>query len=598
MTKRRAFSYIRMSTEAQLQGHSLERQLELARVYAKENNLELVEDLCDIGLSAHDGANIERGKLGIFLKGIASGEVDKNSILLVESLDRLSRKSPRRAFNQFNEILDYGIEIHTIFDRQIYTSDSVDKNPGQLFTSIGYMLRAFSESEEKSRRLKKRWQSNRDNVDSKILTTLCPAWLKPNSTKTGFEGIPERTKCIRKIFDLCIDESMGAYSIACFLNEFSGVYSRFTAPKKKNRGSNNEHRTGWQKSYILKILNNPSVYGKFQPHEMVNGIRRPVGESLNNYFPEIISKERFILAQSKLKSRRVSGGGRKGEAFNNIFTKFVFCENCGGAVHFIDKGESPKGGKYLRCSNSVSNHKCNFGSWNYEEFEDAFLSFVTDIEFGVALQKGSDKSKKSKLLEEQQIVAEKIAKNTSTIETLLDIEGGMSDLAITKIRKKIEELSSELQILDARRDKINFELADIQARSSQKIHDDVIASIKKVQTSATKEETVSIRRIIHNQISLVVDKIILGGLAQKDDIGTRNFTVIFKNGEEQTVFPYSMEESDEWEIREINADGLCIMDGPINKISSNSIKFLGHIDMAELEKGNIKIINPSGKQKL
>ncbi|WP_078487933.1 recombinase family protein [Solemya velesiana gill symbiont] len=60
MVKKRAFSYIRMSTEAQLRGHSLGRQMELAREYADENNLELVESLQDIGLSAHSGANLEK----------------------------------------------------------------------------------------------------------------------------------------------------------------------------------------------------------------------------------------------------------------------------------------------------------------------------------------------------------------------------------------------------------------------------------------------------------------------------------------------------------------------------------------------------------
>jgi DNA invertase Pin-like site-specific DNA recombinase len=121
MTARRAISYIRMSTEVQLKGHSLERQLALTRTYAKEKGFELVEDLRDIAKSAYSGKNTKEGQLGEFLKGIEDGTVDKDCVLLVESLDRLSRQNPMKAFRQFCQIVEYGIEIHTISDRQIYT---------------------------------------------------------------------------------------------------------------------------------------------------------------------------------------------------------------------------------------------------------------------------------------------------------------------------------------------------------------------------------------------------------------------------------------------------------------------------------------------
>lgn len=535
MAKKRAFSYIRMSTEAQLEGHSLERQMDLTRAYAKEKGFELVEDLCDIGLSAHDGANIEKGKLGIFLKALDSGEIEKDSVLLVESLDRLSRKSPRQAFNQFSGILDYGIEIHTIFDRQVYTSDSVDKNPGQLFASIGYMLRAYSESEEKSRRLKKRWQSNRDGLDKKILTTICPAWLKANATKTGFEEISDRTETIRTIFELCVDLGMGAFSIASFLNQHQDKYPRFTQPKKSNRGDKGKHKTGWQKSYVTKILNNPAVYGEFQPQEICNGKRTPVGAIMSHYFPAVIPKERYLLAQARMKSRNLQGGGRKGVSFNNVFTKLIFCGHCGGSVHYIDKGAPPKGGRYLRCSNALSSHHCDSKAWRYEEFEDIFFKFVSDVEFAAVLQKGNDKTRRHRLLEDQQICVEEINRKQSQLDTLLDVQAGMSQTAIVKVREKTESISQDLAALEEKQKAISLELEEINARGSEKIHEEVIAAINEAQQAALPEEKARMRRIIHNQICAVVDKIVIVGLAPDDVAGERNFTVYMKNGGRQTV---------------------------------------------------------------
>jgi len=218
MTKKRALSYIRMSTEEQLKGHSLQRQLEMARAYAKEKDFELIEDLRelglpefqsnfqDIGLSAFSGANTKKGKLGVFLKALEEGKISKDYVLLVESFDRLSRQTPMEAFSQFSEIIRHGIEIHTISesDRQIYNSETLDQNYGLLFSSIGQMLRANSESKIKSKRLKSAWKSKRDKLDKRIYTSRCPAWLSPNKEKTSFNEIPDAVKVIRKIFDLCI----------------------------------------------------------------------------------------------------------------------------------------------------------------------------------------------------------------------------------------------------------------------------------------------------------------------------------------------------------------------------------------------------------
>lgn len=584
MIRQRAFSYIRMSTDAQLQGHSLDRQLDLTRAYAKEKNLELVEDLRDIGFSAHDGANVERGKLGLFLKALENGEIEKESVLLVESLDRLSRKSARQAFKQFNDILDYGIEIHTIFDRQIYTSETVDKDPGQLFSSIGYMLRAYSESAEKSKRLKKRWQSNRDNLDKKILTSICPAWLKANDSKTQFVEIPERVQTIRTIFDLAIDHGMGTLAIANHLNKNPEKYPRFTLPLKVNRAKDGRSLTGWQKSYVTKILNSPAVYGEFQPQEMIEGKRKPAGLAKQNYFPAIITKERALLAQARMNARKLAGGGRKGAALNNIFTKLVFCGNCSGPVHYVDKGASPKGGRYLRCSNALSKHRCNTRAWKYEDFEASFLRYVADVDFAASLQKGGDKSKRQKLIEDKQICAEKKNQLNNKLNNLLELQQGMSPSALARVRDKINEISGELDALEENQKLMAIQLQDIEARSSNKMHEEVIKAIHEAQTVGTLEEIASIRRIIHNQIRSVVERIELNGIGLSDGDEDKFFTVLLKNEQKQIVFPCGSEGGAE--LREVIISpntGMPVLSGAVTKLDTRSFKLLTRVNMEEIK---------------
>jgi hypothetical protein len=53
-----AYSYIRMSTDLQLKGDSLRRQLEKSDAYAAAHGLELVHEYEDIGVSAFKGDNL------------------------------------------------------------------------------------------------------------------------------------------------------------------------------------------------------------------------------------------------------------------------------------------------------------------------------------------------------------------------------------------------------------------------------------------------------------------------------------------------------------------------------------------------------------
>jgi DNA invertase Pin-like site-specific DNA recombinase len=85
MHTKKAYSYIRMSTETQLKGDSLRRQLEASENYAKNNNLELVDSidglsLKDIGVSAYKGKNAQKGVLSVFLDALESDKIPENSV--------------------------------------------------------------------------------------------------------------------------------------------------------------------------------------------------------------------------------------------------------------------------------------------------------------------------------------------------------------------------------------------------------------------------------------------------------------------------------------------------------------------------------------
>ncbi|RTL75494.1 MAG: recombinase family protein, partial [Bradyrhizobiaceae bacterium] len=143
--KLKAYSYIRMSTETQLQGDSLRRQTVASRRYAEAHGLELVTDvdLHDIGVSAYSGDNVTHGKFGRFLEAVRAGQIEKGSYLLVESFDRISRQTPLTALESFKAIVEAGLVLVTLDDGQVYR-DNIRTD--QLLLSILKMVRANEES--------------------------------------------------------------------------------------------------------------------------------------------------------------------------------------------------------------------------------------------------------------------------------------------------------------------------------------------------------------------------------------------------------------------------------------------------------------------
>lgn len=156
-----AYSYVRMSSQQQIKGDSLRRQLDLSRRYAEMHGLELDESLRDIGVSAWTGSNVRDGALGRFLNLVQNGQIARGSYLLVESLDRLSRERVIDALEPFLSILRAGIIVVTLADNQLYSADSVGDNFTQLIISLTIMARAHEESQTKSKRLKAAHEARR-----------------------------------------------------------------------------------------------------------------------------------------------------------------------------------------------------------------------------------------------------------------------------------------------------------------------------------------------------------------------------------------------------------------------------------------------------
>jgi DNA invertase Pin-like site-specific DNA recombinase len=366
-----AYSYIRFSTPDQILGDSLRRQTEASHQYASEHGLTLDEKLNirDLGVSAFKGSNFETGALGQFLVAIDDGRVAKDSFLLVESLDRLSRLPVTEALAIFQAIIGRGITIVTLIDSAIYSKERLRNDWTPLLVALVTMSRAHEESAVKSRRIKAAWEAKKVRVKThkEVMSGRCPWWLKLSDDKTKYEIVEDKAAIVRLMFQLAKD-GFGNTLIAKHLNE----HSIPTA----------QHAKHWQNSTTGFNLSNIAVIGVLQLDQDNNG-KTTTNTFIEDYYPPIIDKTLFyeVQAQRSVRNRNVNASirsGRKGQC-HNIFQGTARCGYCGGPVHIRRKPGINSG--FLYCAKSLHGGGCIGVSYNVRDLETEFLNFTKELNF-------------------------------------------------------------------------------------------------------------------------------------------------------------------------------------------------------------------------
>ncbi|MER1058138.1 recombinase family protein [Pseudomonas aeruginosa] len=328
--------YIRFSSEEQRKGDSLRRQQSLIDSFAARPEivaegavLDSSLDLNDLGVSGYTGKNILKGRFKTFLDAVDSGVVKRGDYLAVEAINRITRLDPMESLPIILDLLRKGIKIAITSSTQVYKyGDDIT----QIYVALGELQRAFTESNEKGRRVRDAWNAKKLRAfqTGEVATSRLPLWLKAvkvivnGLTVRAIEEIPERVEVVREIYRLS-DNNVGAIATARILTE-RGVptFTRENARKNPNYGD------FWQPSYIKKILENRAVMGYYQPmtwEKLEDHRRRRInqGQEVANYFPQIISPELFRRVQEKRKERGLAGQGNKGKKFSNLFTKLAHC---------------------------------------------------------------------------------------------------------------------------------------------------------------------------------------------------------------------------------------------------------------------------------
>jgi DNA invertase Pin-like site-specific DNA recombinase len=357
---KRAYSLVRYSSDKQKAGDSRRRQMAWSKAWCERNRCLLDESLhWDRPVSAFRGANRSKGALAAFLEMVKVGRVPKGSILLVESLDRLSREEVDEALTLFLGILKAGIDIVTMVPERHYTKAAVGDIVGILEPLI-IMSRAHEESLVKAERLLERWNERRKRAREEPMTSVCPAWLRLVDGR--WHVIKARAAVVRRIFRLSID-GHGLHVIAHILNR----------EKVPPMGRGKE----WFYSYVGLILRNRAVLGECQPHTF-NGKRSPVGKPVPNYYPAIVSEATFHQAGAALDARKNSKGPR-GKYVRNLFTGLLRDARDGCTLVTTSESDSHKTVKLVSSGGQRGRAGSTYRTFPYEIVEGAFLQLVKEL---------------------------------------------------------------------------------------------------------------------------------------------------------------------------------------------------------------------------
>jgi len=359
-----AYSYTRFSSEKQSKGDSIRRQKDLVNQFIERNpELELELDttlqLSDEGLSAYKGVAQTKGSLGVFIRLVEDGKIEKGSFLLVESLDRLSRQTPRQALNQLNTLADEGIVLVTLSDGKTYTKESLDGDGGMsLIFAIMLMARAHEESATKGLRISAAWNNKFNRIkDGVQLTARVPFWINKVDKS---QSIPDKVAIVKEIFEMGA-KGFGAMRIAQELNA-----KRTPTPTIRSKK--------WALSSVKKVLASEAVLGTLVTAD---------GQRHEKYYPVVISqrlwsKSRFIGQSSK---------GARTTVDVHPLSGLMFCKSCKATAQRSGKsGRVRQDGtrnswKTLVCANSI-NHasNCEYRSISYDSILHAVVLGLSQMD--------------------------------------------------------------------------------------------------------------------------------------------------------------------------------------------------------------------------
>lgn len=369
--RKKCYIYTRVSTAAQTEGFSLEAQQERLYEYAEYRDLEIAGDYCDAGRS---GKSIKgRPEFQRMMDDIIS-QKDNISYVLVFKLSRFGRNAAD-VLKSMQLLTDYGVDLVSV-------DDSIDSSTqgGRLTLTI---LSAVAEIE-------------RENITDQFmagrLQKIRDGKWSGGSVPYGYRSVdreltidPYEAKIVRKIFDLYMQEDMGATSVAVTLNDEGYL-------RKENGGADQRPFTY---DFIVNVLDNSLYCGKLVFGRRTNK-KGPDGKLLKpdpkhavmaqGVHETILTEEEWNAVQEKRERLSKNNYEIDDPERISLLSGLVRCPMCGsGTIHTKNKRINRNHGGYYKtihyyaCNNSRKSNgrTCSFRhTYNQEKIDSSVFEII------------------------------------------------------------------------------------------------------------------------------------------------------------------------------------------------------------------------------
>lgn len=384
----KAYIYSRVSSLQQVDAFGLDRQISTVLDFLENaklptelgyqldpSNHEVLES--DKGLSGYKGHNFTKGSLGQFKRRVEAGEITEGC-LLIESVDRFSRKQGYDAIDEFTFLIKRNIDIVEVETGQIY-SYKLDHKLSALSTSIE---RAHQESKRKARISKKSWNRRKEEslATGVALNNNTPDWLSLSQDKKTYEIDAQKVQTITSIFEWYRD----GYGVTEIVNRLNSEGNRYNGRGWNTVTVYNKLRDRRLNGYLIgkyKTIPKKDSESTTDTEKRILEnikIKKEANDNAQRIYPVVIDDELFTKIQSMM-DRNVSSKKQRSTTTKqrNLFNGLTKCHECGSPM--IVQSMS-NGGQYLRCYRQrTKDEKCNSKMLRYFESEKVLLGHIKNL---------------------------------------------------------------------------------------------------------------------------------------------------------------------------------------------------------------------------
>lgn len=359
MKRKRIGGYIRVSTEKQVMGYSIEGQITQIEQYCQFNGYELVDIYADRGIS---GKSMNRPELQRMLNDAKNGKLD---CVMVYKTNRLARNTSD-LLTIVEELHRQNVEFFSLSERM-----EVKNSTGKLMLQI---LASFSEFE-------------RNTILENIYTGQRQRALEgyyQGNLPLGYNNIPDNKK------ELMINQHEANIVKYIFESYAKGHGYRKIANALNHKGYVTKKGNPFSISAVTYILSNPFYIGKIQfaKYKDWNDKRR---KGLNNKPVIAEGKHTPIISQSlwdkvQARKKQVSEKPQVHGKGTNILTGLISCPQCSAPMAASNTTNTLKDGtkkriRYYSCSNfrNKGSKVCSANSVRADVIEKYVMDQILEI---------------------------------------------------------------------------------------------------------------------------------------------------------------------------------------------------------------------------